>query len=1005
MSIVGLLVRRNVKWILAFAVIFAYASGVLANASGLSQRYSAKLTEEFLDFTHTDFVVSHTSMPGPDIVGEVRGRLEALEEVKYVISTVSTNLQFSVSFEYGGVNYGCSGIWVYLANGTRVPVAEGFVFVGFLGLRELTEEYEPEFPWPEPGTVTISQDIAQALNMEPGENLTMETSLGNLTFPINAITDLNAFTIWMKIQNPQIPSSSLPKPQYTFRPQWSDVPIVIEIPNNLILVSSEDAVDLCMMFKGTFPRKEIMHYVFCDRKKLVEPMNMDGTIRNLNRVQEKIEILTADLQANTQSFVLPLFTSAAPEINLFSIIENGYMLAALPLYWFVASTLATIFIEKKRREVALFRVKGMSTRNILFAYLTVVIISAVLGTALGTLLQTNIVEILIQHHGAWSLYSGEAGTFSGIVFPDGTTFITFLVLNLTLALLAVWKMTKSIASLQPTEAIEHLPEENAKSKRLGKLPILLLALGLVKVGLVLSGLDSTVYFKHPPPHPYMSMALSLFATFDLYALTALAPVFIAYGFARLVSAKPKIFSGLLKVLSFLAGLRRRKISFRMISSEMWRASASLLLVGLVVSYGVASYVSQNSLADHVWRMAGEFTGSDMRIDCLPSATQQVEAALKDVAEVLNYARIDVVISLLNLSSTAYEPYVSLMALDPEQYIKTAYLDSAPELRLALSDLEVGSVVGLRGGLGFKYWSGMVVTHCPFPTIKGEDGRVVYEMLKVEEWIDLPLLGAIEDPETLNVSTSLSVLKDPGNVPSVPREVLYKEFLGRVLYLRMVHDLPVRLGRYTFEGVLWGVGEFAINNESLADIEYEHLKTHFILKLKQNTDIDRIAAVLREKFSENAMVITRGEATGIITRSIPQLAFSLAFTQVNCMLITAISLGGLVVVAIVNAAGRSKVLSLLRTRGAKKLDVVALFLPEAAFVSLLAGVIGVAMGLLLAVGFHKSIGDSVPSLFTGGGLLLVYGWITWLFVCLALGVFASMHIIATVFHAKISKTLE
>lgn len=218
-------------------------------------------------------------------------------------------------------------------------------------------------------------------------------------------------------------------------------------------------------------------------------------------------------------------------------------------------------------------------------------------------------------------------------------------------------------------------------------------------------------------------------------------------------------------------------------------------------------------------------------------------------------------------------------------------------------------------------------------------------------------------------------------------------------------LSYPLMRYTSEGILWSIGGFVTLNETLSGTRYQHLKTHFIVKLKPQTDSKSLADRLRNNFDKNMLVITREDAASIIIKSIPRLAISLAFAQMNCILITVISLGGLAAVTIINAAGRSRVLSLLRTRGAKKLDVVALFLPEAAFVSLLAAVFGVLIGLLLAVSCTRSLVDLVPELFTRGTLQLSCGWTTWLFLCLTLVTFVCMHIVATSFQAKISKGAE
>jgi predicted lysophospholipase L1 biosynthesis ABC-type transport system permease subunit len=119
-----------------------------------------------------------------------------------------------------------------------------------------------------------------------------------------------------------------------------------------------------------------------------------------------------------------------------------------------------------------------------------------------------------------------------------------------------------------------------------------------------------------------------------------------------------------------------------------------------------------------------------------------------------------------------------------------------------------------------------------------------------------------------------------------------------------------------------------------------------------------------------MTITRSEAIGILRTGYPRLGVGLDFTEINRILITAVSLGGVVAIAIVAASARRSILSLMRIRGGKRKDCVALFLPEIAVVLFLAGLVGTAIGLILGAGFLNSIADLIPRLFTGNSIQFV-----------------------------------
>lgn len=1020
-KVVWLVISHNVKWILAFSLVFVYASGVLANASGLSQWYSTKLTGEFLSFTNIDFAINQQG--APEMVEEIHNRITALSEVKDVVSMMYLDLRFQLKF--APPHYYDYGTPVYAANGTRLFIWDGLHVASFLGLEERLGETEPlNVSIPEPGMAVVAREIVEELNIQLGENLTIETPFGNVTYLVKGVTDLDHFAIWEKIEDPQaVPSNTSHQFQFpslsSYGKYFGESPVELDpgefLPkNNLVILSPEDlvylAVNVARLYRASVSDVlSIKHYVFCERKNMIEPANMENSALNFNRTKEKMELLTSDVSVTFDSLVLELLESATPGLQLFSIIAFASMLAALPLYWFVASTLINIFAEGKRREVALLKVKGMSARDILSSYTTLFLLSAGLGSILGAVLQANVLNILMEGYAGWILYEQDVPRALGIVFPDITSLIILLTLGLVLGVVVVWRLIKFVFDLRASRAIEHLPlREKDSPKGVNKFAMLLLAIGLVKVALVLYGMDSTVYFRTPPPNAYAAMALSLFATFDTYALNALAPVFIAYGFADLISARPKLFSGLLKVSSYFAGLKRRKISFKILSSEMWRVSGSFLLVTLIISYGITSYINYNSLTDHVWKMAGEFTGSDIRIDCTPNVTQQVEETIKNFSQVSDYTRIDVMTSVFTTvvtferGSSTLRCVCTLMVIDPEQYNQTVYLDNAPELRLAVTNLKNGSIIGLRDVYEkARYNFGQLMTEGYIFQENVTYGKEV----EISEWLDLPLIGAYESPETINVSSSPFSLLGAINHPANLADVYGSSELAVFSYWTSGYPIASPLMRYTSEGLLWSTAGFATLNETLTNTTYTHLKTHFIIKLKPEANAETVAHDLENNLTKETILITRKDAVDILLKSIPRLAIGLAFAEMNCMLITAISIASLVAVTIANIARRSNVLALLHTRGAKKLDGIALFLPEGVFLSSLTGVMGVLIGVLLAVSYIRPLADLVPTLLTKGELQLSYGWSTWIFLFSMLSIFILMHIVATAFPRKTVKGKE
>jgi len=999
MSVVLLVVKHNLKWMLALALIFAFASGVLSNASSLSQWYSKTLTAEFLDVTRVDFVVNQKGLAGK--VADVHGTLPRLEEVTDVVSEMYVSVGFPMTVRIDHETWSSSLVTVHAPNGTKFILHWGQELCSYLGLEKLIKESDIGAPYPKQGEAVVSRDLAKLLDMGIGDSLTIETPDGLLIFRVSGITDLSHGTISQKIREPDSqlqffpsfpPVEELKFVETTSGELFLDMTGISTFRTNwFAIISPEDSIDL--FNRDWIPETSahsIRHYVYTKRDSLVEPLNIDNTVSNLLRARDRIELIASEAPASVDSDILTLFETAAGEVNLFSVIAGGFMLAALPLYWFVASPITNLFVERKRDEIALLRIRGLSFRGMSLAYITLIAASAVAGGVLGALLQANILQILALLHVIGPEYAGTSAGL-GLTLPDASSLFLYVIISLALAILSVRKIIKSVALLQPAEATRLRESRETTPKRVGKITILLLCLGLAKLVLQLIGWDSTVYFKHPPSNPFLAMGLALFAAFDNYALTPLAPVFVAYGFAKLISVKSDRIGFLLRPFSLLAGLQKRRISFRLLSSEMWRTAASLILITLVLSYGIGSYVSNCTVTEHVWRMAGEFTGGDIRVDCLPNATQGIDEAIRTIPGILNYTKVDVLISYFQklLASGRWDSFEPLFAIDPDTYIEVAYLENAPELREALAGLEPGHIIGLKGAQWAKYCGGELLTSGTFPiayipkdwdqirwSLRLKSNETV--VFDIDDWFNITVPGTVESMETIEVKTPLErMLEYEYSV----RYGKYGPYMADVL-------LP-----HTSEGALFDFGGFAIRQEDTPDIKHEHIKSIFVIKLKSDADPSNVATQLRSTLDNESVTVTRSEAIGVIRKGYPRLAVGMDFTEINSILITTISLGGLVAITITSTIGRKSILCLLRIKGGKRKDGVALFLPETALVSVLACLLGTTIGLILGTGFVNSIADLVPPLFTGNTVQTSFSPIIWYFATSILAVFSIVQIVS------------
>ena len=1001
MSFVRLILKHNLKWIVALALIFAFASGVLSNASSLSQWYSKTLTADFLEVTRVDFVVNQNGVAGK--VTDVHGTLLRLDEVTDVFSEIYIGLGFDRTVRFDRRSHGGNTfVTVRSRNETRFIIQTGLKICSYLKLEKLIEESGIGAPYPEPGEVVISRDLARLLDMHIGDNLVIETPGDLLTFRVSGITDLSRSCIQEKIRKPElqlrfVPPSPLEKLQFEETVSGELFMSYTHLCFNwFVIISPEDSVD---MFSRDWMTKTfdwtISHFVYTERQDFIEPLNLDRTVSSILKTKGRIELAGLAVPASVSSDVLELFETAAWEVNLFAVTAGGFMLAALPLYWFIGSPLTNLFLETKRGEIALFRIRGLSLRQVAITYMTLITVSAIAGGVLGALLQANMLQILVALQLIGPQY---ASAEISPMLPEYSSLVLYVIISLVLAIVSLRKITTSLASLQPVETTRHVEKSETKHKRVGKMSVLLLCLGLIKILLLVTGWDSTVYFKFPPSNPFLAMGVSIFAALDNYALTPLAPVFVAYGFAKVISAKSDKFKVLLWPFSLLAGLRKREISFRLLSSEMWRVAASFTLVTLVLSYGVASHIANCTVNEHIWTIAKEFTGADIRVDSFPNVTQRVEETVRTMPELSNYTRIDILASEFTrtVGHTTICSFMPIVSVDPETYVEVAYLDNTPEFREAVTGLELGHLIALKGVQGYKYFGGPLMTECSFPVanISKDWSEIIHGrrlmsnetvVFRVDGWFNITVPGTVESMETVEVKRKLGL----------ERVDVYEPPTGKGYWWLAEALLP-----HTSEGALFDFGKFVMRHETKLEFKHEHIKSIFLIKLVSEADVDSAAKRLRSTIDDGNLVVTRSEAVEATRRGFPRLAVSLDFTEINCILITAISLAGLAAIVITTTMGRKSILSLLRIRGGRRKDNVALFLPETALILFLGCLFGTAIGMILGIGFVNSMTDLIPPLFTGSPIRIIFGSPIWYFTAAVLVVFFLVQLASVAFKSVI-----
>jgi ABC-type antimicrobial peptide transport system permease subunit len=403
---------------------------------------------------------------------------------------------------------------------------------------------------------------------------------------------------------------------------------------------------------------------YLDREQLINPWDISGSINRVSaitiRINDKIRAYGLYATNNLEN-ILTGYQFIVSNMRLTFIIN------AVPVFfvaWYMGMTVSDVSLNLRRREIGLLLTKGFSRSQLLRMFLGEATIIGLLSGGVGVALSLLLNPLFVKLSG--SEFSGAA-----VIGPD--TIILVLIFSVGITFLSVFQPARKASSLNAVEALtEYRYVEEVKPYR-KKLPWIAFILGTYKIIMFLLGINLATIMMGPMPtaNIIVLILLGIWLFFDVYVLTYIGPLLFFWGFTKIFIRGSLKFQELTtKIASFLGDLG--SLATRNIQRNPARAASIAFLIALIIGYSIQANGALATEQDYIVRKNYFEVGADVSVylGSVTNASAIVNEIQNNLSDVISSTAVEY--EFWGVSSLTS---MSLKAVNPEEWIKTAYYES------------------------------------------------------------------------------------------------------------------------------------------------------------------------------------------------------------------------------------------------------------------------------------------------------------------------------------------
>jgi ABC-type lipoprotein release transport system permease subunit len=635
---------------------------------------------------------------------------------------------------------------------------------------------------------------------------------------------------------------------------------------------------------------QIQVSVFLDRVSLVNPWDVTTSL-------ERVASVTAQISNKVELYGFHVYEDVASALWSYQYTANnlrfGSIVTSLPIFfiaWYMASTVASVSFNLRRREIGLLLSKGASRGQLLRIFLGEAFLIGLMGGVMGVGLSFVLSPLFVEWAG---------GVFGGQVVLGVDTVVMTTVFGVAITLTAIVQPARIASKLNPVDAVrEYLYVDEVKPYKRA-LPLTALILGTFKIIILALGINlQQVLLRVRYGNIFLMILLSIVIALD-GVLTYIGPLLFFWGVTKVFIQGSVAFQGLsTRLMKGLLG-DLGSLATRNVLRNPGRTAAIAFLIALIIGYAFSVNGALASEQEYARRQIYYEVGcTDLSIEL--SSSTNTSTTITRVENVPGIAATTVEYRFYGESSAGG---LYLRAVDPDAWSDIGYYEDE--------------------------WFVGINAHDALQTLAVDNRTIIldyslakYLDLEVSDTITITFEGTIDVDFTLQIVGFFG--SEQSQSPIFPMLDASVGYLPRGYWSYVSHDV--------FEAVN---GTVYASGNMLVKLTPEANSTTVVAAIRNlDPPIGWVSSVDELRASQQG----RAELSGIINIQRLGIIFSVLAASIGMGLVTIVSL-----------RERRNELSLISIRGASYKQSIITLLSESLAVMVFAMALGSAVGLIIVHG--------------------------------------------------------
>ncbi len=426
-----------------------------------------------------------------------------------------------------------------------------------------------------------------------------------------------------------------------------------------------------------------------DRKTLISPWNIQGSIDKVNVIGDKIQnqiMAKYFVQSNLNNYLSN--SLGGLQVN-FSQTLVSFIVVSLPVFfiaWYLGATVSDVSFNIRRREIGLLSTKGLSSGQIQRMFLTEALVIGLVGGALGV-----VGGLILNQYYAGTV---DLNNLLNSQIYDPTIMAVTIIFAVILAISSVFLSSRKAARMPAVDTLRNYMPIDTNKPRQKIVPLIALILGTYKIVVFILGINVPMALNQLSSAGgyYLSIVQVPIMLFDA-ALTYIGPLLFLWGLTKLLIKESTKFQQLASKISSLMG-DLGALAAKNVRRNPARLAAIAFLIALIIAYSVQVTGQIASQQDYTLRTVQNDVGADITINVVNATKGQL--ILDDIiANVSGIRNASIERSLTpSLSSNVLGSSLSIRAIDPANWSASAYYEpewfSGVSVQQALKDLQASN---------------------------------------------------------------------------------------------------------------------------------------------------------------------------------------------------------------------------------------------------------------------------------------------------------------------------